>query len=71
MAGEKHYIRGETGKPLLLIHSLARSWRSEHPILNDLAAKRDRLAYEKLSKVCRCVRSHIPSRSLGTPNSFL
>ena len=33
-------------KPLLLIHSLARSWRSGHPILNEFAAKRDRLAYE-------------------------
>ncbi|MEG3906465.1 hypothetical protein QT979_01350 [Microcoleus sp. w2-18bC1] len=46
MAGEMHYIRGCTGKPLLLINSLARSWRSGHRILNDLATKRDRLDYE-------------------------
>ncbi|MBD2009249.1 hypothetical protein [Microcoleus vaginatus] len=46
MAGEMHYIRGCTGKPLLLIHSWARSWRSGPPILNEIAAKRDRLACE-------------------------
>ncbi|MGB7891703.1 MAG: hypothetical protein WCF82_07360 [Microcoleus sp.] len=46
MAGEMHYIRGCTGKALLLIHGLARSWRSGHPILNDLATKGDRLDYE-------------------------
>ncbi|MEG4209953.1 hypothetical protein [Microcoleus sp. S13_B4] len=46
MAGEMHYIRGCTGKLLLLIHSLARSWQSRHHILKDLATKRDRLSYE-------------------------
>ncbi|MEG4858602.1 hypothetical protein QUA83_14620 [Microcoleus sp. K1-B1] len=46
MAGEMHYIRGCTGKPLLLIHSLARSWPSGNPILTDLATKRDRVDYE-------------------------
>ncbi|UNU26119.1 hypothetical protein [Microcoleus vaginatus] len=71
MAGEKHYIRGCTGKPLLLIHSLARSWRSGHPILNELAAKQDQLAYEELRKARRWVRSHIPSRSVGTSNLFV
>ncbi|MEG4406469.1 hypothetical protein [Microcoleus sp. MON2_D5] len=55
MAGEMHEIRGCTGKPLLLIHSWAGSWRSGHPILNELAAKRDRLAYGEISKVCRWV----------------
>ncbi|MEG4112769.1 MULTISPECIES: hypothetical protein [unclassified Microcoleus] len=71
MAGEMHYIRGCTGKPLVLIHGFARSWRSGHPILNDLAAKRNRLAYGEISKVCRWVRSHIPSRSVGTSNLFV
>ncbi|MEG4066390.1 hypothetical protein QUA42_03390 [Microcoleus sp. Pol11C2] len=71
MAGEMDYLRGCTGKPLLLIHSWAGSWRSGHPILNELAAKRDRLAYEELSKVRRRVRSHIPSRSVGTSNLFV
>ncbi|MEG4074708.1 hypothetical protein QUA30_18595 [Microcoleus sp. Pol14C2] len=71
MAGEMHYIRGCTGKPLLLIHGFARSWRSGHPILNELAAKRDRLAYGEISKVCRWVRSHIASRSVGTSNLFV
>lgn len=71
MAGEMHYIRGCTGKPLLLIHRLARSWRSGHPILNELAAKQDQLACGDLSKAHRWVRSHIPSRSVGTSNPFL
>jgi hypothetical protein len=39
-AGELNHIRRSTGKPLLLIHGLARSWRSENPILNELAAER-------------------------------
>ncbi len=38
MAGEMHYIRRSTGKPLLLIHSLARSWRSGNRSINELAA---------------------------------
>ncbi|MEG4214245.1 hypothetical protein QUA27_02175 [Microcoleus sp. Pol14C6] len=71
MAGEMHYIRGYTGKPLVLIRGFAQSWRSGHPILNELAAKQDRLAYGEISKVCRWVRSHIASRSVGTPNPFL
>jgi hypothetical protein len=31
--------RRSTGKPLLLIHGLAGSWRSGNPILNELAAE--------------------------------
>jgi hypothetical protein len=35
-----NHIRRSTGKPLLLIHGLAGSWRSGNPILNELAAER-------------------------------
>ena len=38
-AGELNHIRRSTGKPLLLIHGLAGSWRSGTPILNELAAE--------------------------------
>jgi len=35
-----NHIRRSTGKPLLLIHDFAPSWRLENPILNEIAAER-------------------------------
>ncbi|MEG4506892.1 hypothetical protein QUA81_24595 [Microcoleus sp. F6_B4] len=69
MAGEMHCIRDCTA--VLLIHCFTRSCQSGHRILNYLATKRDRLACGELGKVRRWVRSHIASRSVGTPNSFI
>jgi hypothetical protein len=49
-----NHIRRSTGKPLLLIHGLAGSWRSGNPILNELAAERGvgELEYEYEESPC-------------------
>jgi len=57
-----NHIRRSTGKPLLLIHGLAGSWRSGTPILNELAAERSvgELEYEYEESPCNAQSANQP-----------
>jgi hypothetical protein len=57
-----NHIRRSTGKPLLLIHGLAGSWRSGTSILNELAAERGvgELEYEYEESPCNAQSANQP-----------